>query len=270
MGYTKIVQYGNVTEIYEYEKELKRKRGIDAAKAHRLQTGGRYPKRNVSLKAKRTKDIRERAKKTKTYTRRASSVLRSQQSFFRLVHHNNIFSDSIHFVTLTFSYDLTYKTACRHVARYMERIKKNFSEVPIRYISVPELTKKGRFHFHLLVYDLPPETASIERKTRNLQRSFERGYVDVMLATYTSRGIAGYMAKYMAKAINDPKVETTRGYNNSRNIKKIRSAGSNSFRQYADLIIPTEDLADVENRSYDVPYLGQCNYTKIIKEKYAN
>lgn len=249
MGYTKIVQYGNVTEVYEYEKNINNNKRPHVS----------------ALTKKRNKAIRESSKKKGIYTRHPSSILRSTQSFFRLVHHNNCNADTIHFVTLTFAYDLTYKTATRHVSHFMERIKKYFSEVPISYISVPELTKKGRFHFHLLVYNLPTETASLERKTRNLQRLFQRGYVDIVLATYTTKGIAGYMAKYMAKALKDGKVETTRGYNCSRNIKKIRSAGSNTLSTYSDLLIPNTDLADIETKSYDVPYLGQCNYTKITK-----
>lgn len=247
MGYTKIVQYGDVTEIYQYEKNLPD-----------------YKERHISaLTKKRAKKAREYAKSKGTYTRNKRSVRRSKTNFFRLTHHNNINSDTIHFVTLTFAYDLTYQTASRNVRRFMGRIKENFKEIPLRYISVPELTKKNRYHFHLLVYDLPPQTSSIERKTRNFQRLFQRGYVDIVSADYTSTGIAGYMAKYMAKAIEDEKIETTRGYNCSRNIKKITSAGSNSLGGYADMIIPDEGIANLETKSYDVPYLGQCNYKKI-------
>jgi hypothetical protein len=146
----------------------------------------------------------------------------------------------------------------------MARYKKHFKDVPISYISVPELTKKNRYHFHLLVYDLPPETASLERETRNIQRIFQRGYVDVMSASYKTTGIAGYMAKYMAKAIRDERYETTRGYNCSANIKKITCHGSNSLSGYSDFIIPSDSIANIVEKSYDVPYLGKCLYKKII------
>jgi len=159
----------------------------------------------------------------------------------------------------------------------MEKIQTHSSEIPISYISVPELTKKNRFHFHLLVYNLSTRLAgqtvragnaiyTTERETRNLQRLFERGTIDIVPATYTSRGIAGYMAKYMAKSLEDSRYETTRGYNCSRNIKKIRTYGSNTLSTYAN-IIPSENLVSIDNNEYDVPYMGKCRYTKITKIK---
>jgi len=246
----KVVQYGNITETYEYEKNRPD-----------------YKERYVSaLTKKRLKKSRELAKVKGVYRRKTSSILRSVKSFFNLCHHNNCLSSSVHFFTLTFAYDLTYKTACRHVARFMERIKKDYPKVPVSYISVSERTKKGRYHFHLLVYDLPPETTQFERKTRNFQRLFERGYVDICFAGTITTGIAGYMAKYMGKSLNDEKNETTRGYNCSRNIRKPYRQGSNTLNTYKDMIIPTEGIVDEEKREYDVPYLGKCLYTRITKQ----
>lgn len=268
MGYTKIVQFGDTTEIYEYEKDLKKQTGIDHRKAHRLLNGRSDTKSlpTLSVSKKRTKALYEDAKRKGIYKRSARSVKRSVDNFFRLVHHNNCNASTIHFVTLTFAYDITYKLATREVSEFFSRLREVESPVSISYISVPERTKKGRFHFHLLIYGLPPETASIERKTRNIQRLFRRGYVDVMLAHYTSKGLAGYMAKYMAKSFEDQEYECLRGYNCSRNIKKIRSAGSHSFSLAHDLIIPNEFVVDEENREYNVPYLGTCRYKKIITQ----
>jgi hypothetical protein len=144
----------------------------------------------------------------------------------------------------------------------MEKVSAKYSPISISYISVPEVTKKNRYHFHLLVYDLPPEASQCERKTRNLQRLFERGYIDTLLATYVSAGLAGYMSKYMGKALTDFKNEATRGFNCSRNIKKVRSAGSNSLSEYADLIYPQ---GTTKTSEYDVPFLGKCRYKKIVK-----
>jgi len=246
----KIVQYGNVTEVYEYEKNIRP-----------------YKERYVSaLTKKRIKKAREIAKKNGTYTRKTKNVLRSKQSFFRLCHHNNVLASSIHFLTLTFAYDCSYKKACRYVARFMEGVKKAYPQIPLSYISVSERTKKGRYHFHLLVYDLPSETTERERETRNFQRLFERGYVDLCFASTVTKGIAGYMAKYMGKSLTDEKHETTRGFNCSRNIRKPTSAGSNSLNTYTDLIIPTVNVESEEKREYDVPYLGKCLYTRITKQ----
>jgi hypothetical protein len=252
MGYTKIVQFGDTTEIYEYEKDIRRNNRPNFSKF-------------IKTKNKKMDDMENSKKNIKKPPRTLRSIKKSRENFFRTVHHNNCLADTIHFVTLTFAYDLTFKEASRHVARFMERIKKNYREISINYISVPELTKKGRIHFHLLVYNLPTEIASVERKTRNLQRQFQRGYLDIVHAPYTSKGIAGYMAKYMAKSLENETLGTTRGYNCSRGIKKITSYGSNSLSSYSNLIYPQEPYTLVDQQCYDVKYLGKC-IKRIIKK----
>jgi len=236
-----------------------------------------YKPRFVSAIAKsRNKKRRELAKSKGQYKRKKSSVVRTVQSFYRLCHHNVTFAKNVHFLTLTFAYDLSYKEAARFVRHFMEKIKSRQNGVPFSYISVPELTKKGRYHFHLLVFDLSTKVAgkeiragnaiyTTERETRNLQRLFERGYVDILPATYRSAGIAGYMAKYMAKAFLDERIEARRVYNCSRNIKKTRAFGSNTLSAYANLDdspIPSE-VDILQQTTYDVPYLGVCNFTKL-------
>jgi len=279
MGYVKINQFANVTEIYAYDKEIKPRtpNHLKAFKlANNIKNNEQYTSFDIVKQRKKLQRIQSKAKGI--YKRKDSSIKRSKDNFFRLCHHNNYSANTIHFLTLTFAYDLSFKTACRHVARFMEKIQTHSSEIPTSYISVPELTKKNRFHFHLLVYNLPTRLAgqtvragnaiyTTERETRNLQRFFERGYVDIVPATYTSRGIAGYMAKYMAKSLEDTRYESSRGFNCSRNIKKIRSAGGNSLNQYDDMIIPTDNLVSIDISEYNVPYLGKCQYKKITSIK---
>lgn len=264
MGYTKIVQFGDTIEIYSYEKNIKPKQA-DALKAERLfqeSKGNHGRARSNTLNAKRTRDIRLRSQAQGSYRRSDASIRRSKINFFRLCHENNCNAKTIHFITLTFSNDVTIKKANRDVQHFMERVAKNLGRPP-RYISVAELTKKDRIHFHVLFYDLPPETAKNERVTRNFQRQWRRGYVDVRLASYTSKGIAGYMAKYMGKALGNPKLTTKRGYTSSRNIDKVRATGGNALSGYMDLIIPTDRIAKEETSSYDVPYLGVCQFKRI-------
>jgi len=245
MGYTRIVQYGNITELYEYEKNKPDYR----------------PRYISSLDKKRQKQARLRKKALGLTTRSTRSIKRSRTSFFRFCHANNVAAKTVSFLTLTFSHDVTYKQALKSQSDFFQRLKKNIPSIPLSHISVPEKTKKGRFHFHILIYNLPPEIQESERSTRNIQRCFNRGYVDLRPSTYTSEGIAGYMAKYMAKALSNPLFETTRGYNNSRNIIKPSAYGRNTLGGYLDLIIPDE--GDRQQTEYDVPYLGRCIKTVI-------
>jgi len=247
MGYMRIVQYGDITEVYEYEKNRT----------------NNPPKVQSPLQKKRQNQIRKELLKKGLYVRSDSSIQRAIKSFYRLCHHNNTIATSIHFLTLTFAYDLSYKTATRHVARFMERLQRDSQEIPIHYISVPEKTKKGRYHFHILLYNYPREKGKNERSSRYLQRLFERGFVDLRFATYTSKGIAGYMAKYMAKSFGDIGHEAVRFYNCSRGLPKPTSYGSNSLSSYSSLITPE---GDCQKREYDVPYLGKCILSIISKK----
>lgn len=265
MGYQKIVQYGDVTEIYTYEKNLNRKqKGISPLTALRIQKGVRNNEKKRNYKKSPTKSelfrIQQKAKK---YSRSRRSIARSRQNFFRLCHNNNCLAKTIHFLTLTFAYDVEYKKANQVIRDFFKRVKQNY-ESPISYICTPEKTKKGRYHFHLLVYNLPPEEEQNERATRYLQRQFNHGYLDLRYAPNTTEKIAGYMAKYMGKALTNAKNQGERGYTCSRNIDKVRFFASNSLSSYDEMLIPNEPPS--ETREYDVPYLGRCLKT-IIKSK---
>jgi len=242
MGYTRIIQFGDTTELYEYEKNF-------------------YYSDRPALSKIQKRRLKEIRKTSNVTSRSVRSIQRSRLNFFRLVHHNNFKAKSIDFFTITFSYDISYSQASRHIAYLFERLKKADSNCnAVSYISVSEKTKKGRIHFHLLVYNLPSYLSQRERETRFIQRQFRRGYLDVRSTTYRTAGLAGYMAKYMAKSLGDKNNENKRGFNCSRNIEKISSYGSNSLSGYLDDVI---DLKSMQfNSSYDTIYLGRCDYKK--------
>jgi len=251
MGYARVVQYGNITEIYEYEKNI---------------TNHKRKSTNA-LSRKRARD----RKLARNYQRSDYSIKRARRNFFRLCHANVIKATSVHFLTLTFASDTDYTSALRYISRFFNLVNKNVEtyhqnngerHTPVTYISVPEKTKTGRWHFHLLLFDFPPKLSELERNSRNLQRSWQRGYVDISLATYTSRGIAGYMAKYMAKTMGSADFKTRRAYNCSRQCEKVYCAGSNSLS--ADLALFTPDKLAERKYSYDVPYLGTCTMTRYV------
>ena len=266
MGYTKIYQYGNITEIYQYKKDLKNRTN--------------YQNQAIIVHAKKydiQNNKRNNQQKTKTFNRNSisrpvlipfrtrRSIQRARKSFFRLCHANNCKAKTIHFLTLTLAVNTTYSNALRYISRFFNQLKnesKRYQE--INYISVPEITKAGTYHFHLLIYNLPTELSSSERETRYLQRLWGRGYLDICLATSLTTGIAGYMAKYMAKYLASTTNEARRAYNCSRGIEKVTSHGSNSLYQELELFIPDKMAERVAN--FEVPFLGSCNYLKM-KEK---
>jgi len=249
MGFTKIVRYGDTLEIYKYEKEHVKQR----TKPHVSQ-----------LQKKRARERRQ----SKSYVRSSYSIARSRTAFFRFCHHNNTLATTVHFLTLTFADDYDYSECLRSLSRFWEKINKNYGSLEnkaVSYIGVPELTKKGRYHFHFLVYNLPSNVSERERETRNIQRCWAKGYISIDIATYNSEGLAGYMAKYMAKHMGATGNGNRRSYLCSRNIEKITNVGSNSGASIEHIIredfLPDELAKEVSE--YKVPWLGTC-----VKLKY--
>jgi len=251
MGYTKVTQYGEITQIIHYEKSLpQRRKPPSKLLATRLH--------DKLLK----KDVTEHYRKIKPRPPKKVrfisdySIYRTRNSFFMLCHHNNYHASSLGLLTLTFAYDVTYPLALIAQQHFLQSLRKHYGQ-QIEYISVPELTKKNRFHFHLLIYNLPAGAGINERNTRNFQRLYRHGYVHFDFASNRSKRIAGYMAKYMAKSLSDPKTSTWRAYNCSRGIKKITSFGSHT------LDFTTDFATELKQRTvYKTKYLG--NAEKLI------
>lgn len=243
MSYTKIIQYGDITEVYNYQKSLNNTR--------------RKPLTKIQKK-------RQQARRKSTNHRTKYSVDRAKKNLFRLVYANNAKAKSIHFVTLTVTHDVKYQTFLKYLRNFNEKLKKfdyGMEDTQISYIGVPERTKKGVLHYHLLFYNLSPEKCRNERQTRNIQRQcWQRGYLQIDFATYVTAGLAGYMAKYMGKFLGSKDSEAVRAYTCSRNVEKIRSYGSNTLSEYSSLIAGSSNVIDHKN--YKVPFLGDCNLYK--------
>lgn len=279
MGYTKIVQYGNVTEVYQYSRDYVYRKRQNHLKLSLLQGQKRSPPLKDNLKLNRKREYRANQIAKGLYSPSKASINRTLTNFFRLVHHNVSIASTVHFITLTFAYDLTFKEAQTHLRRFMERTQDCQPQVPLSYVAVPEQQESGRWHYHLLAFNLTPEVsglpikrrknripkATTERDTRYLQNLFGQGFLDICPATYKSRGIAGYMAKYMAKTFKNQTTATVRNYSTSRNIAKVSSYGSNSFDPWISHFVSTTNLVENDKVVYDVPYMGQCVKTRITK-----
>lgn len=272
MGYSRIVQYGNITEIYQYERPRIRPQKQNHLKIHRLLCRTSRTEKTRLVKPPTTQ------KKSIGYFRKDSAIRRTLRDFYRLCHHNVVNSKSVHFVTLTFIHDYTYKECRTFLKLFIQKASKLNQDIPIRYISVPELTKKNRYHFHILMFDLLPQTSGLpiskrgkkipsfttERDTRLLQHCFGKGFVDICPTTYSTGGIAGYMAKYMSKSFTENTINaSSRNYNCSRNIKKISSYASNTLNPLIPLLKPDVQTIEIKEMVYNDKYLGKCKNTRI-------
>ena len=152
MGYTRLVQTGNVIEVFRYEREPA--------------LLGRPRKLRDGFKARR---------EGRVLRRRSDSVVRAQQSFWRIVR-GNLSKGAPALLTLTMLDIVGLGDAYKCYTAFGQRIRRRFGE-SIAWIAVPEFQKRGAVHFHVLMWGLPDEYVATEIYTRRVQNWWGYGYV---------------------------------------------------------------------------------------------
>jgi hypothetical protein len=265
--YTKIVQSGNLVEIYEYEYSPAPKRP---------------PKR--------------RERRFRRYTRRIDNMGASKRRFGRLVR-ANLFGDNPSFCTLTFRDIVSLDVCNKHFTLFGMRLRSAFGD-RLRYIAVPEFQRRGAVHYHLLIWGLPKglaclasneyyedstgqrhrkhicdEARQCERRTRRIATKWGHGFVDIFETDGSAR-LAGYLAKYMSKASMDGRLLGKKGYFTSRNVYKVTSLNTPVAIDTAKAVwgIDTSDESSLEplrEMSYTTKWLGRANYKSYnVIQKY--
>jgi len=248
LGYTKIVQYGAFTDVYNYELNVKKK---------------------VQSLANSNQRSGNRRRAGKTHYRSIASVKRAKQTFFTLVQANLSRKGPPVFITHTYIEEKSITIAYEHLRIFFQNLKRYFA-INAAYISVPEWQKNGNIHLHSLVWNYPETMAKKERITRIAQRCWARGFVDVRVAKNNDGAIAGYLAKYMAKTYSDERLNNRRAFTHSNNIEKRHISGSNTMSSYLSDILP-DNCSVVNVADYDTMYLGKCyKYTYLDNEKAYN
>lgn len=246
MGYCRVVQAGNSIEIYQYEKDYVKP----------------PPRKSLTLLEKQ----RRIAIRLLGTTRSEYSCRRARRDFYRLVRHNINREGDLCFLTLTTLGGVSLEQGYRYIYDFKKRLK-NTLGVTISYIAVPEWQKKGRLHYHLLVWGIPEHVIVAERSGRFLQRQYARGYIDVLLAYDRSPKLASYLAKYMQKAYRDERLSGRRAYNASRDIEQPRTAGSNALSAWVHELVPVDSEID-RLIDYDTVWFGRCNYKRVLIASY--
>jgi len=234
MGYVKVIQSGKRVETFEYD---------------------RYPQGGRPF-GKRTAPNPYR----KNVGRRRDNALRARENFRRLVAANLGGNVSPAFITLTFAFDVGTKAAFKNLKRFAERLRRTRFPT-LRYIAVVEWQKRGRLHFHLLVWGIDEKTIATERKTRNLQRVWLRGYLDARPSDGHPR-LATYMAKYLFKAMSDIRYGHQKAYTTSRNVVRPLLWKNDEATQYMELMELSTRPA-CSNREYMTQFLGRANYKQF-------
>lgn len=232
-GYTKSIYSGEYLEIYHYEKAPKL-------------TGRKHRKRETPSDGRRPDPK----------PRRYDNILRLRKKFIRLVRSNTSPANPPTLLTLTMRTNVGIETGLPLFNRFTQRAARTFGS-SFKYIGVPEFQKRGAIHFHLLVWGIN-DYADQERDTRYLQNLWGYGYVDCV-RTDGSPKLAGYLAKYMQKALHDERLIGKRAYYVSRNVSRPLQFSHALVATYSKQIIG-KDMKLVTEREFDTEWLGKCTY----------
>jgi len=99
---------------------------------------------------------------------------------------------------------------------------------------------------------------------RTIQNIWAHGFVDCLLSDGSPK-LAGYLGKYMQKAMQDERLGGSKAFVCSRNIMRPLSYGSHSAAYYVDQIF-SPDRVVAQVREFDTLWLGRCKYTSFLQD----
>lgn len=233
MSYAKIIKYGDNLEIYEYQ---------EAPRLHRR--GARDPN-----KEKPTEDEK--------YEKRKDNAFQAQRNFRRLVAANLNKENIPILVSLTYAENMQdIKIGYKDFKLFILALKYKFGK-GFKYIAVPEFQKRGAVHFHILIWGLPKYlNHQYEKENRVLAPIWGHGFVDIK-DTDGDQKIAGYLAKYMAKAFVDRNLKNQKAYASSRNVERPDVESDTSALYFLYKYTNPEDVP-IKEKTYLTRWLGRA------------
>lgn len=233
MSYVKTITYADNLEIYEYEKR---------PLPHRI--GVRDPDK-------------EKPTEEEKFENREKNQKHAQRNFRKLVGANLVGEEKPLFISFTYAENVQdINVAYDDYGSFIYALKYKFGK-NLKYIVVPEFQRRGAIHFHAFFWGLPIN-AKQERKERIVAKIWGHGFVDVM-ETDGSQKLAGYLAKYMAKAFINKNLKNKKSYESSRNIIRPNvekdTIASYALWQY----VGANDLPIIETR-YNTQWLGKGHF----------
>jgi len=196
-----------LVEVYQYEEDVR----FNGRRGRKVSSSARVPSVDFS-----GEDLLQRGKQIAE--KRKDNVRRTCMVFRRLIKAN--LDGSFHplFISLTYAKDITdVRQGHKDFNAFARNLRNKFGS-EIRYIAVPEFQKRGRLHFHALLWGVEAKKfADSERSTRLFAGLWGQGFVDLK-ATDGDPKIASYLAKYMQKTFVDYRLLGKKAFIASRNI----------------------------------------------------
>jgi hypothetical protein len=246
MPHTRIEEFGDLMEVKEYQIT---------------------PEFHGTSKKKKRKRNRHADDRTQRY-RRADNLWKLAERFTRIVRSNIGAIAPPALVTLTMLEILGIRESYRAFSVFIQRLRAR-TKGSFRHIAVPEFQKRGAVHFHVLIwglseslYDSPKgmetEAADLrESINRGIQNLWQRGFAD-SISTDGSFKLAGYLAKYMRKAMHDKRLLGQKAYTASRNIlRPVLHKTSEEFDDVSEYYLRGYDPVPLKDKEFMTEWLGK-------------
>lgn len=187
---SKVIVSGNIVEIYNYEYEILEGFNKDSKG------------RSVS------------ATKEDKLINREKVLTRARRDLRRLINSNiHQYGLPSKFVTLTFREDIKeLKKANYEFNKFVKRLNYELN-IKLKYVVVPEFTKKGRVHYHVVMFNIPYVS------NNKLADIWENGFIKINCIEKVEN-VGAYVCKYMYKDSADERLEGNKCYFGSRGLYK--------------------------------------------------
>lgn len=257
--YTKIIKSGDLIELYEYEKEpVTRRQRIHFRGCTHIECG-----------------TSRRCHRLFVPSRRFKNLYAARKAFYRLVR-CNLVGDPPCFLTVTMLDIVPLVVANKLFTSFLHRLGRGRRD-KFRFIAVPEFQKRGAVHYHLLVWGFTRDELKNEIYTRAIQRQWGYGYVDAV-PTDGHAKLAGYLAKYMYKTMQDVRLSGKKAYSTSRNLLRPVQGSSSKSPSLVDFIkkewcidsAVDNSIAPEKTREYTTQWLGKGRYSLFVLAKNKN
>lgn len=240
---SKIVISGDVIEVYEYGRPI-----LKGYREYKKNSRGRSVKAEGDNIDVNRETVLKRAK------RDLRRIINSN------VHSYNVFSK---FITLTFKLHVTtFEVANYEFKKFRQRLEYELG-FKLKYTCVPEFTKKGRIHFHVLMYNCP----YIQNK--KLNELWGNGYVRINKIDNVDN-VGSYVSEYVGKDLKEgtsssDKMKGKKSYFNSRGLKKPLEIKDNEQVKSVVNSLPADKVVfeNVFNNDYNSVIYTQYNMKKV-------
>ena len=159
------------------------------------------------------------------------------------------------FVTLTFREHVTdLRSANAEYEKFIKRLNYfmfNSKKASIKYSVVPEFTKKGRVHYHVIFYNLPYVKAD------KLAKIWGQGFIKINKIDNCDN-VGAYVSKYMTK--DNWEIQGKKSYFNSRDLFEPTEIVEQKEIESLLNSLPIENVT--YSATYENEYLGTVTYNQ--------